>query len=547
VADHLAALFTTATSGGRGAYVPGRYDLWLHGADASTDRLVHHHETQHVILSSASAWGAALYTAAEMPGWQPLFGKLLDRCRTTHESFAAYLGRDAVEAVTRSAAPALTAFPEYVPLLEAVDTLVEPVAGAQRRALVVTALAQACMQTPILDQMLASWPSPISLSTPRRADLPDERYAFLLRSPGVTAAAATAADAAVIARHGGRALEADRAGDNSALADEFDAAWALWEETVFRQFAGELHRTGATVLDGNDGHLAAATELFALVAGVVPGTRLAVDATPDGDRRLIGMVLNHARLWLDGMRRPGRFITVGADVDPGEVVRVTEATSRIGGRPNLVISVRLPGRLLAGYDYPGAEAAALGDRHEPVVGVRSLADDGNGNDAIWFAELPTTAEAGALVAAWEGRGDLTFCVAASCLARPAWRSAWLPVMRATGPLVWLIDVGVSVLAGEFGTGRPVHGVYLDLGQAPAGARHAVAFKVDGVAGTWVAVADELGIQLITEQVDELPGVDLRMTGHDWSADLPAIRLVLIDLLRAESYLDLRGRTDGTPA
>ncbi|MEU8816704.1 hypothetical protein [Actinoplanes sp. NPDC048796] len=507
MADHLAALFATTEGGGRGAYVPGRYDLWLHGADASTDRLIHHHEAQHVILNSASAWGAALHAAAAMPGWQPLFGRLLDRCRTTHESFATYLGRDAAEAET--------VFGEYAPLLHALNEFVEPFEGSQRRALAVTALAQACMQTPILDQMLAAWPESLSLGVPLRIDQPDERFALLCRSPGLAATAAA------------------------------DASWALWEDTVFQHFAEELRRAGATVLDGNDGHLAAAAELFARVAGVVPGSRLAVDATPGADRRLIGMVLNHARLWLHGRRRPGRFITVGADVDPAEVVRVAEATSQIGGRPSLVISARLPGRLLAGYDYPDDGAAALEDRREPVVGVRSPAGDGDGGDAVWWAELPTTAEAEALVTAWDGRGDLTFCVAASCLPHPAWRSAWLPVMRSAGPLVWLIDVGVSALAGEFGRG-PVHGVYLDLGRAPAGARKGVAFKVDGVAGTWVAVADELGIQLITQQVDEL-GADLRMTGRDWSADLPALQLVLIELLHAESYLDLRGRIDGTPA
>jgi hypothetical protein len=548
VTDHLAALFASAARGaGRGNYVPGRYDLWLPGTDAPGDRLVHHHEAQHVILSSASAWGAALYVAAEMPGWQTLFGRLLDRCRATHESFATYLGRGSVEVLTGSPVPVLAAFPHYARLVERLDRFLEPIDGAQRRALAATALAQVCMQSPILDHMLASWPAPITLGTLLRADLPDERHAHLLRVPGLAATASAAADAAVVRRYGPAALDADRAPDNSALDDVFDPTWALWEETAFQHFAQELRRAGATVLDGNDRHLSAAAELVVRVACVMPETRLTVDAAPTaGDRRLIGMVLNHARLWLGETRRPGRFVTVGSDVEPGEVVRVADATSRIGGRPNLVISARLPARLLAGYDYPNAEAAILRDRHGPVVGVRSLADDGAGNDAIWFAELPTSADLGALAASWNGRGDLTCCVAASCLAHPAWRSAWLPALHAAGPLVWLIDVGVSAFAGEFGDGRTVHGLYLDLEQASAGARRAVAFKVDGVVGTWVFVGDELGVQLITRQVDELPGVDLRMTGHDWTGALPAVRLVLIDLLHAESYLDLRGQVNEVP-
>jgi hypothetical protein len=516
----------------------------LSGTDAPGDRLVHHHEAQHVILSSASAWGAALYVAAEMPGWQTLFGKLLDRCRTTHESFATYLGRGAVEVLTGSPVPVLAAFPNYARLVERLDRFLEPIDGAQRRALAATALAQVCMQSPILDHMLASWPAPITLGTPLRADLPDERHAHLLRFPGLAATASAAADAAVLARYGPPALEADRAGYNSALDDEFDPAWALWEETAFQHLARELCGVGATVLDGKDGHLSAAAELVALVASAVPGTRLAVDAAPAaGDRRLIGMVLSHARLWLGEIRWPGRLVTVGTDVELDEVVRVADATSRIGGRPNLVVSVRPSARLLAGYDYPDAEAAVLHDRHGPVVGVRSLADDGAGNDVIWLAELPTSGDLRALATAWNGRGDLTCCVAASCLADPAWQSAWLPALRAAGPLVWLIDVGVSTLASEFGGGRTVHGLYLDLERASVGARRAVAFKVDGVVGTWVFVGDELGVQLITQQVDGLPGVDLRMTRHDWAGALPALRLVLIDVLRTESYLDLRGQVN----
>lgn len=34
--------------------------------------------------------------------------------------------------------------------------------------------------------------------------------------------------------------------------------------------------------------------------------------------------------------------------------------------------------------------------------------------------------------------------------------------------------------------------------------------------------------------------DLRMTGAEWSRALPTIRLVLLDLLRTESFVDLRG-------
>lgn len=110
-------------------------------------------------------------------------------------------------------------------------------------------------------------------------------------------------------------------------------------------------------------------------------------------------------------------------------------------------------------------------------------------------------------------------------------------------MIWLIDVPVAYLPGEFTGGRTVHGIYLDLGANPTGARRAVAFKVSGQTGAWLAVADDVGIQLLTGQMADLPGIDLRMTGADWTALVPALRLVLLDLLRTESYVDLHALVD----
>jgi hypothetical protein len=42
---------------------------------------------------------------------------------------------------------------------------------------------------------------------------------------------------------------------------------------------------------------------------------------------------------------------------------------------------------------------------------------------------------------------------------------------------------------------------------------------------------------------DLPGIDLRMRGADWTAAEPTFRRVLIDLLRTESYVDLRALVD----
>jgi hypothetical protein len=66
------------------------------------------------------------------------------------------------------------------------------------------------------------------------------------------------------------------------------------------------------------------------------------------------------------------------------------------------------------------------------------------------------------------------------------------------------------------------------------------FKVTGGVGVWLAIADEAGIEMLVQEVARLPGIDLRMTGGEWAREIPTIQLVLLDLLRTESYVDLRG-------
>jgi hypothetical protein len=545
--DHLAALFFSPTAeGSRGVYTPDGFDLHLRGGEELADRLVHHHEAQHVLLTMSTAWGAALLLVARMPAWARLFDQLLDRCRMTHESFATYLSCSAVTVGFGSPTAALALYPEYVPLVDRLDRYLAAVPGDQRRGLAVTALARVCMQTPVLDQLIAAWPVAIKAGSIRGIDVPDERLNRLLRDPdGFPAALVTAADDAVAAEFGSQPLAAARAGGGVVLDDRFDAAWARWEDTVFDALAARLAGVGATVIGSND-HVPVAAELVALARSVVPDLAINVNPDPDvSDRRVFAYVLRRARLWLSELRRPARMITVREDVELVEVIRVVEATTRVGGRPNLVLSARLPARLLAGYDLPEGDRAVLAGLDDPVAVIRTIADDGTDTetDAVWLVRLGEPADVAELAAAWGGHGDLTCCVAASCLTDAQWRTDWLPVLDKVAPIVWLIDVAIETLSDEFGSGRIVHGIYLDLGPTPVGARRAVAFKVSGVVGVWLAVADEVGIELITQQVAELPGIDLRMTGDDWTGLVPTLRLALLDLLRTESFVDLRALSD----
>jgi hypothetical protein len=542
-ADHLAALFFEPSRGdSRGVYTLGRYDLYLHGGTDLADRLVHLHEAHHVLLTATTAWGAALLVASAMPDWSRLTTELLNHCRSTHESFATYLSCRSVGAGFGPIDAALASYPDYAPLVQRLDRYLATVRGEHRRALAATALARVCMQTPILNQMLATWPTGLEFAAMRGIDQPDVRLNLLLRSPhGLDAAVASAADDAVAAEYGTSALEVDRADDDVALDSRFDTAWARWEQTFFDGLAAQLVERGATVIAGNE-HLPAAAELVHRASQVVAGLRITVDPNPSPpDQRVFNSVLRQARVWLYSSRRPARLITIGDDVELDEAVRVAEATTRVAGRPNLVLTARLPARLQAAYDLPDDDRARLEKLVGPVVAVRTIADDGTdtGRDAVWLVRLATPADVTTLARAWAGHGDLTCCIAASCLAQASWRDRWLPTLREAAPIIWLIDVDVTALADEFGTGRTVHGLYLDLTLTTTGARRAVAFKADGLTGVWVAVGDAVGVELITRQVADLPGIDLRMDAGDWTQALPPLRLALLDLLHNDSYLDLQ--------
>jgi hypothetical protein len=172
--------------------------------------------------------GCALLVAAQVPGWRHVFDGLLDGCRLTHEPYATYLSCSLVTSSgVGSPATALASYPNYAPLVDWLDRYLTAVPGAHRRSLAVTALARMCMQTPILTQLTASWPEPITIGAIRALDVPDERLKYLLRDPGrLPAELVAAADDTVDAEFGAEPLAADCAGGVAALDDQFDAAWA---------------------------------------------------------------------------------------------------------------------------------------------------------------------------------------------------------------------------------------------------------------------------------------------------------------------------------
>lgn len=236
--------------GSRGAHLPGGFDLYLRGHGDDAERLIHHHEAQHVLLTDTTAWGAALVLASQVPRWAQLFNQLLELCRTTHESFATYMSCSVVAASSGSPEAALAAYPDYVSLVDRLDRHLAP-----------------------------------------------------------------------------------------------------------------------------------------------------------PDRRMVAQVLRQARLWLTTEPRPARLITFGQDVEPEEVVRVVDATTRVTGHPNVALGARLPIRLLAGYAFPESDRVRLAGLDGPLLAIRTLADDGTDHDtdAVWHVRLSDPEDVAELTTAWGRR------------------------------------------------------------------------------------------------------------------------------------------------
>lgn len=111
-ADHLAGLLFTGEGLSSGSYTPAGYQLRLAGLDQTTDRVVHAHETHHAALNDSTAWGTALHVYARLPAaFRDTFGKLLDRCRTTHESYATFGSVNMLRMLDRDARDVLAVYP----------------------------------------------------------------------------------------------------------------------------------------------------------------------------------------------------------------------------------------------------------------------------------------------------------------------------------------------------------------------------------------------------------------------------------------------------
>lgn len=538
MADHLARLCLLG-EGSTGSYTPHAYRLRLAGVTQSTDHVVHLHEVHHAALNDVTAWGSALHVFARLPGEpDPRFEHLLDACRTTHESLATFAAVQIASARHGELGDVLAAYPEYVPLYETTRRLVAGVPGANRRQQITTALARLCMQTPILDEIVAAGLDGFQLTMLREIDRPDARWHwFVRRGPELLATAAEAADREVVAAFGRGALEADGPGGDLYTSTDrsHDEAWDLWEAAAYGSLRGALRTlSAARTMDITD-HQAGTAALLALTEASHGDLGLRAAMTDDqrrDDAAIASALLQQVRHELtDG--DPHRAALLSAD--PTRTASLVAEHSPPEHGPALVVHARPPGRLAELYRWQGsALPEPLRATGEPVVAVRLIGDDGAPGDVVAHAVLAQPPDLAELRGRWAGQGPQAACVSASCVADPDWARRWWPEFRALGPVFVLVDVELERFVPRWARDqRDVAVIGIDL-QDTGGRRTALLFTA-GDDAWWLVLADDVTIRLVHEYLAAQLGPRVYREPGRFDAIRDAATAVLVSLLATESF------------
>jgi hypothetical protein len=538
--DHLARLCFDG-AGSTGDYTPHAFNLRLGGVRMSADHVVYLHEVHHAALNDVTAWGSALHVYARLPaGTGQQFGPLLDACRTTHESLATFASVQIASARHGALDDVLAVYPRYVPLYAAAAKLFAAVPGSSRRQLAASALARLCMQTPVLERIVTTGLDAFRLAAVRSRDTPDGRWGWFLRQgPQLPAAAAAAADDAVVGEFGRAALDSDGPGGDLYRSTDrsHDEAWDLWEASAYQALRAALAATGAETL-GFNGHqdgTAALVELAVARYGDLHLRAAMAEEQRHDDAALASSVLQQVRHQFSG-DKPYEAVLI----PPADRAQVAEILSEIpvtGGRPAMVIDARPVSRLAALYRWPdGALPAQLRTPGGPVVALRLIVDDSGPDGAIGHVPIPAPEDLTALQECWHGRGPLTVCVSASCLVDTGWAERWMPAITATGPVFILVDVEPDRFVPAWARdGLDVVAIGLHVNDT-AGQRTALLFSIDPDALWWLVVADDVTIRLMAEYLRGVLGPHLR-TGAEFSGSLrEAATATITHLLATESFV-----------
>jgi hypothetical protein len=541
--DHLAELMFNGGSS-HGAYTPERVTLTLAGRDQLTDHVVYLHEVHHRGLNDSTAWGVALHLFADLP--EPRhrrFFPLLDACRLPHEAFATFASVNVAAARHPDAAAVLDAYPQYGPLYRALSAIASTAGGPHREYLLATALARLAMQTPVLDVLLESSDFSVAPGDLRTIDIPNGRWRWLSEhSRDLAARAVSDADGAL---GGSVLLDHDDGGHEDISDPSNDSQWERWEQTAYATLARGLCVAGATPLEYN-GHMTRAPEAVARALELAPSLRThaarITDPAPD-DRSLVGATIERVRLTLSEPPYTARLLYL----DSSQLVDEVDDRCRIAGQPGLVLSARFPSRMRDGYRWNSEDQQRLEEMQEPVVVARVIeADEGESSDVAHLV-LSEPAVLSEVFAQWDGRGPVASVLSAGVLLDRSWQERWIARLREVGLLVVLIDVALDrFVNGWVSTGEGVRAGMIQVTDTSRGF-WALGLTVEGRQELWLALADEITLRLLLDQLRGTPKLRLTDARDHLERYADVLPVVITHLLATESFLDLEGLDEATLA
>ncbi len=537
--DHLARLCFEGP-GSSGRYTPHGYSLRLRGVEQPTDHVVFLHEVHHAVLNDNTAWGSALHVYARLPeDARRQFDRLLDACRITHESLATFTSVQIASARHGPLNDVLAAYPSYIPLYDATVRLTARVEGATRRQVMASALARLCMQTPVLEVIMAAELDAFRLASVRDLDRPDARWNWFIRQGAdVLAAAAATADRAVVAEFGPAALASDGpdGGLHKSTDPAHDEAWDFWEASAYEQLRTALAKAGARTSSVN-GHQDATAALLALVHA--RHGELGLRAAMSEERRrddaaVASSVLQQVRHDLhDGDRYRAALLP---SIDAVQLVELMANRPVIADRPAMIVDARPASRLAALYRWPGGVLPAqLRASAGPVVAVRAVVDDGP-DTVIGHAVVPEPDGLAVLSERWRSRGPLVSCVSASSLADAEWARRWLPPLSSFGPMFVLVDVEPDrFVPAWIRDGRQVTAVDMTIDD-DGGKRAALLFTAGSGFAWWLVIADDVTVRLMADYLRGRLGPRLHSDTEMFSPIRDAATVVISHLLATESFV-----------
>jgi hypothetical protein len=543
-ADHLAELCMAGTAARSGRYTPQRATLSHATGDQAGDLVVYLHEVHHAALNDSTAWGVALHVYAALDALQrDCFRPLLDACRVPHEAYATFAAVNVASAHHPAAADVLAHYPAYIAVFGALDRVLGGVPGPHRKYLAATALARVSMQTPILSAMLEAPELIVEVSDLRRLDTPNGRWRWLLAQDGLIDDAAVDADRVVRERHGEHCLDVDDGTDvEAASADELDPVWALWETTVYERLACAIDSAGARILAFN-GHMDLTGLVLERARRLAPEMSLRaarIESPAPDDRALSAATIAHMRLDLPSGRRAGAL----RDRSTEEPVETIDADQRIDGAPTLVVSARLPRRLLDSYRWDPADEHRLAACTAPVV-VAPVIAVGEAESTIEQTILETPDALAELTERWAQRGPVIVIAAASCFVDRDWAGQWSAALRPAGMLVVLIDVEAERFVNSWvQSGIVVRSAMVRVADT-SGIVWALALQVGEYPSLWLHINDEVSVKLLRDQLRHTHGLAIEEREDHLDGRQAELTAAITHLLATESFFDLQGLDDAT--